>query len=108
MTNENGGTGASPKNIIKTGGCSSGCAGGSCGSREGTTQKIDVVTEEIKTDVPFTNRRLNLGATPSAGTFVTTIDFDLTVACNLRCTYCFKEKWNEHMEDQVALQLMLM
>ena len=32
---------------------------------------------------------------------------DLTVECNLRCTYCFKEKWNEHMEEQVAFDTIV-
>ena len=38
---------------------------------------------------------------------ITVIDLDLTLACNLRCTYCFKEKWNEHMEDQVAFDALV-
>jgi len=57
-------------------------------------------------DIPiapsFEKRRLNLRATPRLGTFLSILDMDLTVDCNLRCTYCFKEKWNEHMEEQVA------
>lgn len=61
----------------------------------------------IRTDIPFAERRLNLGATPATGTLVTTIDLDLTVACNMRCTYCFKEKWNEHMEDHVAFDALV-
>jgi len=61
----------------------------------------------LETDVAFIARRLNLGATPDIGTFVTGIDLDLTVECNLRCTYCFKEKWNEHMEEQVAFDTMI-
>jgi uncharacterized protein len=63
--------------------------------------------KEIHTDVPFERRRLNLGATPDTGTFVISMDLDLTVACNLRCTYCFKEKWNEHMEEQVAFDALV-
>jgi uncharacterized protein len=38
---------------------------------------------------------------------ITNIDLDLTVECNLRCTYCFKEKWNEHMEEQIAFDTVV-
>jgi uncharacterized protein len=83
-----------------------GCSSGACGSH-GTSGSEKSTTKEVHTDVSFGDRRLNLGATPDAGTFVTSIDLDLTVACNLRCTYCFKEKWNEHMEDQVAFDTLI-
>jgi uncharacterized protein len=52
-------------------------------------------------------RLLNLGATPTQGLYLSAIDLDLTVDCNLRCSYCFKEKRNEHMEDQVAFDAMV-
>lgn len=45
--------------------------------------------------------------TVSQGTLVTSIDIDLTVACNLRCVYCFKEKWNEHMPERVAFDALV-
>ena len=57
--------------------------------------------------VPFAERRLNLDAGPGRGTPVNVIDLDVTVECNLRCTYCFKEKWNEHMEEQVAFDAIV-
>ena len=92
------------------GGCSSGgCSSGGCGSQEDTcgSDKAHSSPTEVHTEVSFAQRRLNLGATPDSGTFVSSIDMDLTVACNLRCTYCFKEKWNEHMEDQVAFDTIV-
>ncbi len=93
---------------LTKGGCSSGCGTGGCGSGGAShSHSASVETEEIHTDVSFGERRLNLGATPDSGTFVTAIDMDLTVACNLRCTYCFKEKWNEHMEEQVAFDTII-
>jgi len=64
-------------------------------------------SKEVRTDVPFERRRLNLGAVPDNGDFLTVMDMDLTVACNLRCTYCFKEKWNEKMEDSVAFDAIV-
>jgi uncharacterized protein len=57
--------------------------------------------------VTFSDRRLDLMAVPTEGSFVRSIDLDLTVECNLRCVYCFKEKWNEHMEDCVAFDAMV-
>lgn len=37
------------------------------------------------------------------GPTVSHLDLDLTLACNLRCTYCFKVKDNEHQDLQIAL-----
>lgn len=89
-----------------TGSC--GSAGGCCGSQSAADAiRRGVPNETLQTDVSFSSRRLNLGATPDVGTFVTALDLDVTVECNLRCTYCFKEKWNEHMEDQVAFDTMI-
>lgn len=65
------------------------------------------IANEIHTNISFRRRRLNLGATPKAGTLVSTMDMDLTLACNLRCIYCFKEKWNEHMEEEVAFDALI-
>ncbi len=46
---------------------------------------------------------LNLDSLPGRGRMaITHLDMDLTLACNLRCTYCFKEKWNEHMSAKTA------
>ena len=89
-----------------TGSC--GSAGGCCGSQSAADAiRRGVPNETLQTDVSFSSRRLNLGATPDVGTFVTALDLDVTVECNLRCTYCFKEKWTEHMEDQVAFDTMI-
>ena len=100
-----------PQLSVVGGGCSSGgCkTAGGCGSTgsHSVHNHPSSKSEEIYTNVSFDQRRLNLGATPDAGTFVTALDLDLTVACNLRCTYCFKEKWNEHMEDQVAFDALV-
>jgi len=94
----------SPVLPTKTSGCGSGgCSSGGCGSQ---SEKISQ-TEEIHTDISFNQRNLKLNATPTNGTFITSIDMDLTVACNLRCTYCFKEKWEEHMEDDVAFDTLI-
>lgn len=52
-------------------------------------------------------RRANLSAIPSCGTRVTSIDLDLTLDCNLRCVYCFKEKRQEHMPQRVAFDAIV-
>lgn len=74
------------------------CEGSSLSHLSGNARRLEV---------PFASRRLNLDAIPSTGMLITTIDMDLTVECNLRCTYCFKEKWNEHMEEQVAFDAIV-
>ncbi len=86
----------------------SGCGGG-CGSGldRAAGPSESVKTEWKQTNVAFSERRLRLDATPTDGTFVSVIDLDLTVECNLRCVYCFKEKWNEHMEDRTAFDAVL-
>lgn len=91
--------------VSKTG-CGSGC-GSACTAPkpQGSTQQVK--PDEVVTDVSFGQRRLRLDATPVTGTYITAIDMDVTVACNLRCTYCFKEKWNEHMEEQVAFDTLI-
>ncbi|MEI8382655.1 MAG: radical SAM protein [Planctomycetota bacterium] len=86
----------------ETGGCS---AGGGCGTNG--TQLRQSQTVDSLVEVPFQARRLDLSAAPTEGSFVRSIDLDLTVECNLRCTYCFKEKWNEHMEESVAFDTMV-
>jgi uncharacterized protein len=73
--------------------CGTGCSG--------STTKTKPLHNHIER-IPFAERRLNLDAVPTYGMSISSIDMDLTVECNLRCTYCFKEKWNEHMEEQVA------
>ena len=119
MNNIVGNEATRPLSILKLnptlgvgGGCSSSgykTSGGACGSNGLKSLCIQPALnlEEIHTDVAFDQRRLNLGTTPDTGTLVTLIDLDLTVACNLRCTYCFKEKWNEHMEEQVAFDALV-
>jgi uncharacterized protein len=92
-------------------GCGSCSSGGGCGSGGPGLETLNRVSPlpetKLQTDVSFQKRRLNLTATPDIGTYVTNIDLDLTVECNLRCTYCFKEKWNEHMEERTALDTMI-
>jgi sulfatase maturation enzyme AslB (radical SAM superfamily) len=81
--------------------CSSG--GGGCGSGYSSSRRH----LSGQTDVSFSRRSVDLDAIPTTGTRITNIDLDLTVECNLRCVYCFKEKWNEHMEDSVALDAIV-
>lgn len=45
---------------------------------------------------------LKITAIPSTGSPITSMDLDVTVDCNMRCVYCFKEKRHEHMDDIVA------
>jgi len=52
-------------------------------------------------------RRLNLAAVPKQGTPIVSIDLDLTLACNLRCVYCFKEKDGQQMSKQVAFDAIV-
>lgn len=88
-------------------------ASNSCGSACGVAGRdtVDSACHENQAaelvEVPFENRRLELGASPDVGSFVRSIDLDITVECNLRCTYCFKEKWTEHMEERVAFDAMV-
>lgn len=44
---------------------------------------------------------LDLSSIPRAPR-ISHLDLDLTLACNLRCTYCFKVKDNEHQDLQIA------
>jgi uncharacterized protein len=52
-------------------------------------------------------RRVVLSAVPCRGTSVTSIDLDLTLDCNMRCVYCFKEKRHEQMPKRVAFDSVL-
>lgn len=47
-------------------------------------------------------QRLNLSAIPKSGQRPVNAMFDLTLKCNLRCSYCFKEKQTEDMPLRVA------
>jgi uncharacterized protein len=83
--------------------CGTGCSSGaSHGASAGHGRR-----QEPRVQIPFADRDLNLGAVPAVGSLITAIDLDVTVECNLRCTYCFKEKWTEHMEEQVAYDAMV-
>jgi uncharacterized protein len=81
--------------------------GTGCDSKHESHQPAARARSKPRVEVPFAKRRLNLDAVPEHGTPITSIDLDLTVECNLRCTYCFKEKWTEHMEEQVAFDSMV-
>lgn len=90
--------------VLSTG-CGSGACGTSCGVS--TAPPVSSDPQDVELELPFKKRQLNLGAVPTEGSFVRSIDLDLTVECNLRCTYCFKEKWNEHMEEHVAFDTIV-
>ena len=47
-------------------------------------------------------KRLSLSALPRVSFPVVNVMLDLTLACNLRCRYCFKEKGNTSMSLRVA------
>jgi uncharacterized protein len=83
--------------------CGTGCDSGGTHPQP----KSDRRETRRQIEIPFARRRLNLDAIPSSGTAISSLDMDLTVECNLRCTYCFKEKWTEHMEEQVAFDTMV-
>lgn len=86
--------------------CGAACGSAACcgSSNSGGSSSVNAASVAA---IPFEARRLDLRAVPTSGSFVRSIDLDLTVECNLRCTYCFKEKWNEHMEDRVAFEAMI-
>lgn len=48
-----------------------------------------------------------LRATPRTGTAISSIDLDVTIDCNMRCIYCFKEKQQMHMSDKVAFDAII-
>jgi uncharacterized protein len=52
-------------------------------------------------------RHLCLDAVPQTGMLITSIDLDLTVDCNMRCVYCFKEKRQETMPKRVAFDAVV-
>ncbi len=52
-------------------------------------------------------RMLNLSAVPRVGTPISALDLDITIDCNLRCVYCFKEKQPRHMSDQTAFDAVV-
>ena len=88
------------------GACGSGCS--SCGESTGVPASPTMSRNDGSMfQMPFAARRLALDAVPAGGSWVRNIDLDLTVECNLRCTYCFKEKWNEHMEERVAFDTIV-
>jgi uncharacterized protein len=47
-------------------------------------------------------QRLDLSSIPTSGQRIVNAMLDLTLKCNLRCSYCFKEKKNEDMPLRVA------
>lgn len=53
------------------------------------------------------HHHLRLGSVPRQGMAITHLDIDLTVACNLACTYCFKDKWKQHMELKTAIDAVI-
>ena len=53
------------------------------------------------------DQHLCLDAVPQSGMLITTIDIDLTVDCNMRCVYCFKEKRQETMPKRVAFDAIV-
>jgi uncharacterized protein len=52
------------------------------------------------------NRPLCLAAMPTTMP-ITNMDMDLTVDCNMRCVYCFKEKRQEEMSKKVAFDSII-
>jgi uncharacterized protein len=82
--------------------CGTGCGSGAGGCHTETAVRPQTPVARTRVEIPFGERRLNLDAIAARGLTVTSIDMDVTVECNLRCTYCFKEKWTEHMEEQIA------
>ncbi|MGA2256151.1 MAG: SPASM domain-containing protein, partial [Thermoguttaceae bacterium] len=52
-------------------------------------------------------RRLNLSAIPKTGTPIISIDLDLTLDCNMRCVYCFKEKGSRQMHERIAFDAVV-
>ena len=66
-------------------GCGSSCGSGGCGSGGVNHNARNVKTPVL--EIPFAQRSLNLAAVPSTGSYVQHVDLDLTVECNLRCTY---------------------
>lgn len=63
--------------------------------------------EEVYEQYDATRRRsaglLDFSSVPPSRQAITHLDLDLTLACNLRCSYCFKVKDNEHTDAQIAL-----
>jgi sulfatase maturation enzyme AslB (radical SAM superfamily) len=51
---------------------------------------------------PYEQRRLSLFALPRDPFPIVSIMLDLTLCCNLRCRYCFKEKGSASMPLRVA------
>ena len=45
---------------------------------------------------------LSLDATPTTGTPISSIDLDVTLDCNMRCVYSFKEKRRKQILDRIA------
>jgi uncharacterized protein len=57
--------------------------------------------------VDISRRHLCLDAVPQTGMLITSLDLDLTVDCNMRCVYCFKEKRQETMPKRIAFDAVV-
>ena len=71
------------------------------GNHEGRESGYDSVYDRYDESRRTSAGLLDLSSVPRSPS-ITHLDLDLTLACNLRCTYCFKVKDNEHQDLQIA------
>jgi uncharacterized protein len=62
---------------------------------------------EIDEVLPDRKDVLNLSSPRAGVSPVTSLDLDLTLNCNLKCTYCFKEKYNQDMTKKTAYDAVI-
>ncbi len=68
---------------------------------------LDLPVKHKHSDACSCERRVDLTAIPRTGTPISSLDLDITIDCNMRCVYCFKEKHQRDMQEKIAFDAIV-